>query len=196
MWKEWSWVWSFLLLAPVDASAGSGLWARSCCTAPCPALQSLVSVAVSQAVWQHMKASTGKCEVSCIRRNNFKLLAHFAGCEINCSGKKKSKHLGIIIDTSSRTSALYRALGWKRKEIFSSPNDQWIPWSTGMDIVCKANFHPSVHLWTHLTDNRWLELAAWNPVAFPVHFMSLAEVTPHKTKSLKASLLEMMMMEV
>lgn len=132
-----------------------------------------VCVPVAQAVWQHIKVSTGKSEVSCIRRNNFTLLAHVAGCEINCSGKKKSKHLGIIMDTSSRTSALYRALGWKRKEI-SSPAQMisGFPGALGWIMFVRPSFHASVHLWTQLTDNRWHELAAWNSVAFPVHFVT------------------------
>lgn len=136
------------------------LWAGSwelLHSSPCPALQSLGSVA--QAAWQHMKVTTDECEVSRIRRNNFKLLAHVAGCEINCSGKK-SKRLGIIMDTSLRTSGLYRALGWKRKEI-SSPAQMisGFPGALGWIVFGRPSFHSSVHVWRQLTGNRWHELA-------------------------------------
>lgn len=67
-----------------------------------------VAVSSSDSLTADESQHIDKCEVSCIRMNNFKLLPHVAGCEINCSGKKKN--LGIIMDTSLETSALYRAL--------------------------------------------------------------------------------------
>lgn len=101
---------------------------------PCPALQSLGSVA--QAAWQHMKVTTDECEVSCIRRNNFKLLAHVAGCEINCSGEKIQTtwhHYGYFIEN---IYSLQSPGSKEKRDFLSSPNDQWIPWSIGTDSVC------------------------------------------------------------
>lgn len=97
-----------------------------------------VAVSSSDSLTADESQHIDKCEVSCIRMNNFKLLPHVAGCEINCSRKKKIlaslwihhwKHL------------LFTEL-WSKEErnLISSTNDRWIPWSTGMDNVCRARF--------------------------------------------------------
>lgn len=74
--------------------------------------------------------------------------------KLTAKGGKKSKHLGIIMDTSLRTSALYIAVGLKRKEILSPA--QMISGFTGAlgwIVFVRPSFHSSVHVWTQLTDN-------------------------------------------
>lgn len=176
------------------------LWAGSwelLHSSPCPALQSLRSVAQCSG----LPDSTWKSPQTSVRYlasegTTLNYLHTLLDVKLTVRGKK-SKRLGIIMDTSSRTSALYRALGWKRKEI-SSPA-QMISGFTGAlgrIVFVRPSFHSNVHVWRQLTGNRWHELAAWNPVYFPAHLMPLAEVTPYKTESLKASLLGVMMMKV
>lgn len=145
-----------------------------------------------------MKVGTDKCEVSCIRRKNFTLLAHVAGCEINCSGKKPNlswRHYGYIIEN---ICSLYSS-GQKRKEI-SSPSQMISGFSgaLGWIVFGGPSFHLSMHVWTQLTDNRWHELAAQNPVAFPAHFCVSCRSNSlcYVTESLKASIQEKMMMKI
>lgn len=67
-------------LVHLCASTAGQCHVRSYTPFLCPVPRSLSSawLYLVQTVCQQMKASVGKCEVSCIGRNNFKLLAHIA----------------------------------------------------------------------------------------------------------------------
>lgn len=54
------------------------------------------------------------------------------------SAAQENSLFGIIMDTSLKAAALYRALVRRRRTFISNPNDQWVPWSMGME---------SVHVW-------------------------------------------------
>lgn len=145
-----------------------------------------------------MKVSIDKCEVSCIRRNNFKLLAHIAGCEINCSGKKNLKswhHHGYIIENICSL----QSSGQKRKEILS-PNQMisGFPGALGWIAFAGPSFHLSMPVWMQLADNWWHELSARNPVSSPAHFCVSCRRNSlcYLTESLKASMQEKMMKKI
>ena len=142
-------------LASPGACACSGLCNRGEAALLCPALQSWLPVwlCLAQTALWHMKVRIDKCEVSCIRRNNFKLLAHVAGCEINCSGKKNTSWhpYGYIIENICSL----QSSGQKRKEI-SSPIQMIseFPGALGWIVFVGPSFLLGLRVWTQLTNNR------------------------------------------
>lgn len=131
-------------LAPVDTTAGSGcelwLWAGSCtapCAQPCSHWCHWLELRQSDSTSKSVEASE-RCLAS--EGTTLNCLHTLLDVKLTAQGRKIQAswhHYGHFIENicSLQSSGLK-----EKRNFISSPNDQWIPWSIGLDSVCKAKF--------------------------------------------------------